>query len=958
MATTLSDAANYATDATGNLLTDPQHPAGYPALLALIGLLTRNIAVTIIIQHALGIVAGVLLFAAVRRLTGSARVALVPAAVVLLNPDEIFLEHNVMSEGPFLFVVTASLYAGVRSIDAPRRSAWRWAAAAGLAIALAAITRSAGLFIIPVLVLGIALARPAGTPGRWGASLAAFAAATAVLTAYAFANDATTASFSVVPTPGWHLYARVAPFADCRTFTPPRGTANLCENTPADARSGPDFYLYDPTSPARRTYGRIGQNDDRLGAFAIQAFLHQPASVAHAVWVDIRRYYVPSWHEHGWYKGWDIQPQLDWGRVAGLAYTRNTVTGLRRFFAPFTQSRDHSLVEVMDTYQRVFGFGGTLLTACTLLIFVGLCVGPRRQRVGVFLFGVGGLAQLLIPTIGAVYMGRYLVPVAGFVAAGAAISAAACTPCPNLLVRRQWRPRASMSDRGVGISATVGNSGPDFAVFINYRRDDTGGQARLLTRELRDHFGKDSVYFDVDEKPGIDWLERISDKGAGAAVFLALIGPHWLDSLKARAVEAQLAGSTDFVRREIEWALQQWPGAIIPVLIDAPPPPPEQLPRSIEALPRKQGVVLRHARFDDDLANIVMLLDGIRNGEAPPPELPPESLTPVAPRDGSEPASSVPAPDQGHYNDVIDAMLRGTVVPLLGASLRAALPDARYLATRLANEFNLGETSSDLAEIAQHIAVTHGEAELYTVTQDIVDESAEPMPVHEFLAELPGLFRERGLIPRPQLIISTNYDCALEKAFQAKSEPFDYAVYVADEGRFAHFPWDEQASGPTMTRIDNPRKYLGFPIDGRKVQRTVIVKIHGAPDAKYKMLLDSDSYVITEDHYINYLPTHDIHDSLPIQILDKLKGSRRLFLGYALRSWNARMVLRRIWQDKARGGESWAIANRPDALEESLWTAVGGVKLLSAHSSDYIAGLSAALSERLEQSPVPPVSTA
>lgn len=464
------------------------------------------------------------------------------------------------------------------------------------------------------------------------------------------------------------------------------------------------------------------------------------------------------------------------------------------------------------------------------------------------------------------------------------------------------------------------------------------------------------MYFDVDQKPGIEWLEQIKAKGAGAAVFLALIGPHWLESLKARADDAQRTGSIDYVRSEIAWALQNWQGAIIPVLVDAAPPSAERLPFSIEGLPRKQGVPLRHARFDDDVAHLIRLLDGISNGEPAPPEVPAAALPAASPRDGSEPASGVPAPDRAHYDDVIEAMLRGTVVPLLGASLRAALPDARYLATRLADAFGLGQNSSDLAEIAQHIAVTQGEAELYTAIQGIVDETAQPTPVHKFLASLPGRLRDRDLPPRPQLIISTNYDSALEQAFQAKGEPFDYAVYVADEGRFAHFPCDEHASEPTITRIDNPRQYLQFPIDGRKVERTVIVKIHGAPDAKYRMLLESDSYVITEDHYINYFPTHDIHDSLPIQILDKLKGSRRLFLGYALRDWNARMVLRRIWEDKARGGESWAIAHRPDALEASLWTAVGGVRLFSAHSNDYIAGLSAALTDRLEQASVPPVN--
>src|SRR3569623_1563185 len=42
----------------------------------------------------------------------------------------------------------------------------------------------------------------------------------------------------------WHLYARVAPFADCTKFTPPPGTETLCETTPRAARPTADAYLF------------------------------------------------------------------------------------------------------------------------------------------------------------------------------------------------------------------------------------------------------------------------------------------------------------------------------------------------------------------------------------------------------------------------------------------------------------------------------------------------------------------------------------------------------------------------------------------------------------------------------------------------------------------------------------------------------------------------------------------
>jgi hypothetical protein len=424
VAVTLSDAATYARDAAGGALVDPQHPAGYPALVALVGLITRDVAAMVVLQHVLGIAAALLLFAAVRRVAGSPWPALLPAAAVLLDSDEIFLEHNIMSEGPFLFILAAATYFAVRAVQASERSRCRWAVAAGAAVAIAIVFRSAAVFAIPVLGIGIALGRSPDSAGRWRASASFTAVAAVLLAGYAFVNLETAGRFEIAPTPGWHLYARVGRFADCNDFTPPSGTAALCERTPPAYRWGPDFYLYAPDSLARRQFGRIGSHDSEVGSFAVQAILHQPLAMARAVWVDMRRYFVPSTRPHGWYTGWDIHPQLDWSRQGGAAYTRDMLTGMTTFFHPFVPRRSPALVAFMSSYEQWFGFGATLVTVCTLLTILGLVTGPRRYRIGALMFGVAGLAQLLGPTVAVLYMGRYTVPVAGFLAAGAAIGAA------------------------------------------------------------------------------------------------------------------------------------------------------------------------------------------------------------------------------------------------------------------------------------------------------------------------------------------------------------------------------------------------------------------------------------------------------------------------------------------------------------------------------------------------------
>ena len=101
-----------------------------------------------------------------------------------------------------------------------------------------------------------------------------------LLLAYASINSATGHTFGITPSPGWHLYSRAAPIADCTQFTPPPGTAKLCESTAPEDRFGPDYYLYDPNSPALRLVGSLGTEDEKLADFGRQVVLHQPRAIS------------------------------------------------------------------------------------------------------------------------------------------------------------------------------------------------------------------------------------------------------------------------------------------------------------------------------------------------------------------------------------------------------------------------------------------------------------------------------------------------------------------------------------------------------------------------------------------------------------------------------------------------------------------------------------------------------
>lgn len=420
----LGDSWPYAAYADGDPLANPQHPPGYSLFLALIGFVTRDVGVFVVLQHLLGIASALLLFSAVLRLCGSPWPGVVAAAVILLNADQLYLEVQIMSETLFTALLAGLLYAVARALEEPQRW-WPWPAIAAVLMLLATMTRTSALFLIPVIGLVLLLARPRPWLPRWRPVGAFVVGVVVLLLGYASLNSVTGHPFGVTPSPGWHLYSRAAPIADCTQFTPPPGTAKLCETTPPEDRFGPDWYLYNPDSPALRLFGSLGTEDDKFDAFGKEVVLHQPRAYLESIGPDVLAYFFPdSYGDWKSGKGTDIDGQLSWSFATLPDETQATTQeGMETFFSPFSEHRRYRLINGFYDYQRVVRFGGTLLTISTILILIGLLVGTRRSRIAVLLLGVGGLAILLLPIFASNYIGRYVVPPSGPIAAAAVIAA-------------------------------------------------------------------------------------------------------------------------------------------------------------------------------------------------------------------------------------------------------------------------------------------------------------------------------------------------------------------------------------------------------------------------------------------------------------------------------------------------------------------------------------------------------
>ena len=128
-------------------------------------------------------------------------------------------------------------------------------------------------------------------------------------------------------------------------------------------------------------------------------------------------------------------------------------------------------------------------------------------------------------------------------------------------------------------------------------------------------------------------------------------------------------------------------------------------------------------------------------------------------------------------------------------------------------------------------------------------------------------------------------------------------------------------------------------------ERTVVLKLHGAID---RTNAKSDSYVVTEDSYIEYLVGGDVGAQIPFSLLERMEDSHFLFLGYSMRDWNLRVILSRIWGAQQLDLKSWAVQREPATagareVEDALWRDRGDVDLLYVPLHEYSGRLERAL---------------
>lgn len=287
-------------------------------------------------------------------------------------------------------------------------------------------------------------------------------------------------------------------------------------------------------------------------------------------------------------------------------------------------------------------------------------------------------------------------------------------------------------------------------------------------------------------------------------------------------------------------------------------------------------------------------------------------MVPVIP---SPPGTAAPGEVEPPYGIILDELRYGNAIPFLGAAASrisnggsGAPPSAVELATLLAEDSSFPSDDprerGDLSKVSSYyVDASNRPALRRRLRRVFVDENLHCNDLHRFLAKVAD-----GL-----MVVTTNYDTLLEDAFEEIGKPYELIVYPADNAEYANgvLWWPHGDNKPKTLRSNE--------IDIADLQgKNVIYKIHGSvhkPNGMPPKEAEKwDSFVITEEDYIRFLS--GMNNAVPPAFLQFFSTRAFLFLGYGLKDWNMRVLLKEVSVPDRR---SWAVLYRPSLFERKLW---------------------------------------
>ena len=444
------DSYNYLYDAFTHI-PDQVRANGYPFFLELLLPLHSDYPIGLV-QAAMGVVMGVLIYALLRHRGLPWWGAALPALPVLFDSYELHLEHMVTADTLFIFLVTVAI-AMLCWSDRPSVPVM---AVSGLLIGYATVVRSVGQPLLVVVLLAM-LVRRVG----WRRMGMLLVAAVVPIVAYMAWFHGVYGKYALTESRGPFLYSRVSTFAECSKIKPPADLLFLCDPNPPQDRPPASQYVWsdnDLPINGRVTYTPL-YNDKQIGndigarftsvintetqQFAERAIEAQPVAYVRVVLKDILHTF--GWNRQpdpgGYYEnangngptfqfvsGEEMTEQIPWYatpiHLPGTPANAYCDAGCQQNDSParLMQMAERDFAgkglgstravqpweRLIQIYQRYFYLHGTLLGLIVLIGAAGVLARWRRWGgIGLLPWMVGALL-IVLPPMTAGFSYRYI----------------------------------------------------------------------------------------------------------------------------------------------------------------------------------------------------------------------------------------------------------------------------------------------------------------------------------------------------------------------------------------------------------------------------------------------------------------------------------------------------------------------------------------------------------------------
>jgi hypothetical protein len=433
-------------------------PAGYSALINLLGRLTENLALVTILQHLAGLCVGIIVYVLLRHFDVGKWLATAAAAVVLLDGYAIALEQAILTETLFTLAIVSAL-----SLTLLHSHHALSLIGSGLLLAGATMLRPGGVFVIGVWLLYLGWTR------RCRSGLAGALAAIVPLVAYAGIFAAVNGPFSLTQSDGWFLYGRTAEIADCQGVVLSAKARQLCVDDRRTRETTPiDYSIWSRSSRANRVFGRRGPGHDSehaaysnkvLKEFSRAIVRERPLDYLRIVSRDFARFLLPGTSDPR--KLTQLNGVAFPGQAEGSWTTGETEGSWRRLTTRRHDQLRHALrdagghwspkqgpayrleirppARAIRTYVDIVHTDRLILGLMVLCAITGVALPRAENRREIILLLGAGLSLLLGTAATAAFLLRYLIPAVPLIVASGTLALASSA--------RQWQRRPVVHGR-------------------------------------------------------------------------------------------------------------------------------------------------------------------------------------------------------------------------------------------------------------------------------------------------------------------------------------------------------------------------------------------------------------------------------------------------------------------------------------------------------------------------------